>query len=125
MGFPDEAGPDAGLKTCEYSQHKEVEVKLRVTDRKALLRRLAALRARAVHPRMHEMNTLYDTADGALARVGRCCASVWSGEGGNRRAGHGREWGRSVKTRKWLRCAPRANRKRGSRGLQRSSFDDA
>jgi adenylate cyclase class IV len=47
---------------------KEVEVKLRVADRKALLRRLARLNARCVWPRVHEMNTLYDTLDGALAR---------------------------------------------------------
>lgn len=47
---------------------KEVEVKLRVADREALLRRLARLNARCVRPRVHEMNTLYDTLDGALAR---------------------------------------------------------
>jgi adenylate cyclase class IV len=47
---------------------KEVEVKLRVADREALLRRLARLNAKLVRPRVHEMNTLYDTPDGALAR---------------------------------------------------------
>jgi adenylate cyclase class IV len=49
---------------------KETEVKLRVADRQALLGRLARLRAR-YHGRVHEMNTLYDTPDGALARRGR------------------------------------------------------
>lgn len=45
-------------------------MKLRVSDRQALLRQLARLRAR-YHGRVHEMNTLYDTPDGALARSGK------------------------------------------------------
>jgi adenylate cyclase class 2 len=49
---------------------KETEVKLRVTDRQALLRQLARLRA-TYYGRVHEMNTLYDTPDGALRRAGR------------------------------------------------------
>lgn len=48
----------------------ETEVKLRVADRPALLRRLARLRA-TYYGRVHEMNTLYDTLDGALKRAGR------------------------------------------------------
>jgi adenylate cyclase class IV len=48
----------------------ETEVKLRVRDRQALLRQLARLRA-TYYGRVHEMNTLYDTPDGALKRAGR------------------------------------------------------
>jgi adenylate cyclase class 2 len=47
---------------------KEIEVKLRIADRDALLGRLAHLKTKRVRPRVHEMNTLYDTSDGALAR---------------------------------------------------------
>ena len=43
-------------------------MKLRVADREALLRQLASLQAKRVRPRVHEMNTLYDTSDAALAR---------------------------------------------------------
>ncbi len=63
-------------------------MKLRVADRKALLRRLATLEARAVRPRMHEMNTLYDTADGTLARRGQVLRiRVERRVNGGRRAG--------------------------------------
>ena len=66
-----------------------MEVKLRVADRKALLRRLATLEARAVCPRMHEMNTLYDTADGTLARRGQVLRiRVERRVTGGRHAGH-------------------------------------
>jgi adenylate cyclase, class 2 len=50
---------------------KEVEIKLRVPDRAALLRRLEGLKAKLARPRVHEMNVLYDTPDGALARRGQ------------------------------------------------------
>jgi adenylate cyclase class 2 len=46
----------------------ETEIKLRVGDRRALLRQLAGLKAKLIAPRVHEMNTLYDTPDGKLAR---------------------------------------------------------
>jgi adenylate cyclase class 2 len=49
----------------------EIEVKLRVADRRRLLRQLARLRAELTGARVHEMNTLYDTAEGNLARQGR------------------------------------------------------
>jgi len=45
-------------------------VKLRVSDRAAVLRRLRKLRARG-SARMHEMNTLYDAPDGSLFREGK------------------------------------------------------
>ena len=51
---------------------KEVEVKLRVADLAALRRRLARLGARpALRGRVHEMNTLYDTPQGGLAKHGQ------------------------------------------------------
>jgi adenylate cyclase class 2 len=50
---------------------KEIEVKLRVADRRALRRRLLRLGARAAGARVHEMNILYDTPEGALQSSGR------------------------------------------------------
>src|ERR1700719_359773 len=49
----------------------EIEIKLRIADRRQLLQRLARLRAKSTAPRVHEVNTLYDTADGDLARHGQ------------------------------------------------------
>src|ERR1700679_4050587 len=53
------------------SAGKEIEVKLRLSDRAEMLRRLAKLRAELLVDRVHEMNTLYDTAEGALAARGQ------------------------------------------------------
>jgi len=49
----------------------EIEIKLRVTDVRALRRRLMQLRARVVTPRTYESNTLYDTPKKDLARRGQ------------------------------------------------------
>jgi adenylate cyclase, class 2 len=49
----------------------EIEIKLRIADRRQLLQRLARLKAKSTAPRVHEVNTLYDTADGDLARHGQ------------------------------------------------------
>ena len=51
--------------------HQEVEVKLRIADRAAFLGRLAELGAVATGPRVHEMNTLFDSPDGRLASAGQ------------------------------------------------------
>jgi adenylate cyclase, class 2 len=59
-----------GLSGKERLSGKETEVKLRVSDRRALLRRLSQLRA-IYQGRVHEMNTLYDTPAGALVRAGK------------------------------------------------------
>lgn len=48
----------------------EIEVKLRIAERGQLLRQLARLKAKLVGGRVHEMNTLYDTAEGHLTRRG-------------------------------------------------------
>src|SRR5579864_5484819 len=49
----------------------EIEVKLRIANRRQLLRRLAQLKAKLISARVREMNTLYDTAGGHLARRGQ------------------------------------------------------
>lgn len=49
----------------------ETEVRLRVPNRPRLLRQLARLKAKLIRARVHEMNTLYDTQDGNLARHGQ------------------------------------------------------
>ena len=49
----------------------EIEVKLRVPDERRLLRQLTRLGARMTRARVHEMNTLYDTPEGNLARHGQ------------------------------------------------------
>jgi adenylate cyclase, class 2 len=49
---------------------KEIEVKIRIRDRDALMRQLKNLKAKAIGARLQEMNTLYDTAGGHLARRG-------------------------------------------------------
>lgn len=49
----------------------EIEVKLRISDRRQLLRQLKRLKAKLRHARVREMNTLYDTDDGQLARHGQ------------------------------------------------------
>jgi adenylate cyclase, class 2 len=50
--------------------HHEIEIKLRVSDLSSLLRRLRQLRASS-HGRVFEQNTIYDTHDAALYRLGR------------------------------------------------------
>lgn len=52
------------------SRGTETEIKLPVADIRALRRQLARLRAEG-DGRVHEMNTLYDTPDRALAREGK------------------------------------------------------
>lgn len=55
----------------EKNSRSEIEVKLRVADLPAILRRLIQLHARQVYPRQHESNTLYDSPNRALARRGQ------------------------------------------------------
>lgn len=59
--------------------HKEVEIKLRVPDVRAMRRRLAKLGARQVR-RVHEHNILFDTPQGALRRAGQLLRLRWSGD---------------------------------------------
>ena len=74
--------------------HTEIEVKLRVPDKRRLLRQLAQLKPKLLRARVHEMNTLYDTPDGSLARHGQMLrlrverpASRAQGAGGKRKTG--------------------------------------
>lgn len=57
-------------QTSAHKPSQEIEVKLRVADRGALLARLSELRA-VYQGRVHEMNTLYDTRDRSLMRKGQ------------------------------------------------------
>jgi adenylate cyclase class 2 len=52
----------------------EIEIKLAIRDGKGLLRALKRLGAKAANPkapRMHEMNLIFDTPDGGLAKHGQ------------------------------------------------------
>ena len=69
----------------------EIEVKLRIGDRRGFLRQLTRLKARLTRARVHEMNTLYDTDDGQLARRGQMLRlRVESAAHGGPRAGQRR-----------------------------------
>ena len=70
MRVPKKAAERVSGKPVKKSASTEVEVKLTVHDRQAVSRALKRLKATA-GPRMHEMNTLYDTPTGALAGEGR------------------------------------------------------
>jgi adenylate cyclase, class 2 len=72
MAIRGEARARAGRENLRKtpSAGREVEIKLRVADRAAMLRRLRQLRASG-GVRAHEMNTLYDTPMGSLAREGK------------------------------------------------------
>jgi adenylate cyclase, class 2 len=66
------AAQGANAKTANPKRaNVETEIKLRLHDRPGLLRRLARLKAKLIRARVHEMNTLYDTAEGNLARHGQ------------------------------------------------------
>src|SRR5256885_9836920 len=52
------------------ASNREIEIKFRVDDPRALRRRLRAAGFREITPRTHEMNTLYDLPDRPLRRRG-------------------------------------------------------
>lgn len=52
------------------ASNKEIEIKFRVTDPRALVRRLRAAKFRLVTPRTHEMNALYDLPGQPLRKRG-------------------------------------------------------
>jgi adenylate cyclase, class 2 len=65
-------------ESSDAAPHKEIEIKLRVTDAAAFRRKLKKLNARvmprevaAKDGRVHELNTLYDTPQGGFARHGQ------------------------------------------------------
>ncbi|MGB7438638.1 MAG: class IV adenylate cyclase [Candidatus Acidiferrum sp.] len=49
----------------------EIEIKLRILNAKQFLRTLRKLGAKPVSPRVHELNLLFDTPDGGLAKHGQ------------------------------------------------------
>ncbi len=49
----------------------EIEIKLRIPNPKSFLRTLAKHGAKPVSPRVHELNLLFDTPDGGLAKHGQ------------------------------------------------------
>jgi adenylate cyclase, class 2 len=49
----------------------EIEIKLRIPNPKSFLRTLAKVGAKPVSPRVHELNLLFDTPDGGLAKHGQ------------------------------------------------------
>jgi adenylate cyclase, class 2 len=70
----------------------EIEVKLRIGDQRGFLRQLTRLKAKLTRARMHEMNTLYDTSEGQLARHGQMLRlRVESAARGGPRAGQRRK----------------------------------
>jgi adenylate cyclase class 2 len=78
----------------------EIEVKLRIGDRRGFLRQLARLKAKRTRARVHEMNTLYDTTDGQLARRGQMLRlRVERPAGRARTAGRGTKSAKSAKDR--------------------------
>jgi adenylate cyclase class 2 len=52
------------------ASNKEIEIKFRVSDLRALTRRLRSAKFRLVTPRTHEMNTLYDLPSLELRKRG-------------------------------------------------------
>jgi adenylate cyclase class IV len=71
MRSASKTAPRKSGRSGAKSLKTEIEVKLRIVDRRGLLRQLARLKAKLIAPRVHEMNTLYDTQDGRLARHGQ------------------------------------------------------
>jgi adenylate cyclase, class 2 len=53
------------------SMPREIEIKLRIGNPKAFARTLTKLGAKPVSPRVHELNLLFDTPDGGLAKHGQ------------------------------------------------------
>lgn len=63
--------------TMARTSHHEVEIKLRVSDKAAIRRRMKQIGARKVS-RVHERNTLFDTPDGVLRRAGKLLRIRWN-----------------------------------------------
>jgi adenylate cyclase class 2 len=80
--------------------NKEIEVKVRIGDRRGFLRQLSRLKAKLRRARVHEMNTLYDTGDGQLGRQGQMLRlRVERPAGRARSAGRGTKSAKSAKDR--------------------------
>jgi adenylate cyclase, class 2 len=78
----------------------EIEIKLRITNPKQFLRNLKKLGAKPSAPRVHELNLLFDTPDGGLAKHGqllRIRTETPSQEAPSRKAGRALSKGASKK----------------------------
>jgi adenylate cyclase, class 2 len=62
--------PGRALYTSAVASHKEIEIKFRVEDLRALTRRLRAAKFQLMTARTHEMNTLYDLPGTPLRKRG-------------------------------------------------------
>ena len=61
---------------------KEIEIKFRVDDVRALARRLRSAGFRQVTRRTHESNTLYDLPGQSCENAANCCACANTGPAG-------------------------------------------
>lgn len=80
---------------------QEVEIKLAIEDGKALLRRLKRLGAKPLDPkcpRAHEVNLVFDTPDGALAKHGQLLRIRTETRGVGKKGGKGSGGTRTVLT---------------------------
>jgi adenylate cyclase, class 2 len=71
MRSASKTGLRKSARRAAKKSNTEIEVKLRIGDRRGFLRQLTRLKAKLTRDRVHEMNTLYDTGDGQLARQGQ------------------------------------------------------
>jgi adenylate cyclase, class 2 len=81
----------------------EVEIKLKISNSRALLRGLQRLGARPAEPkrpRVHEMNLLFDTPDGGLAKHGQLLRirAETAAPASGKKAGRVRGWSRTLLT---------------------------
>ena len=107
-------------RRADPGAHTEIEVKLRIPEKRRLLSQLARLKAKVICPRVHEMNTLYETPDGSLSRRGQMLrlrverpASRAKGVGRARKAKSGKAGTSALLTFK----GPAKGRKASRRGL--------
>lgn len=71
MGSASKTGLRKSSRGAAAKAHTEIEVKLHIPDKRRLLGQLTRLKAKVIGPRVHEMNTLYETPDGSLSRRGQ------------------------------------------------------
>src|SRR5579864_8737554 len=95
MRSASKTGLRKSARRAAKKSNTEIEIKLRIGDRRKFLRQLTRLKAKLTHARVHEMNTLYDTGDGQLAQHGQMLRLRVE-----RPVGHARRAGRGTKSAK-------------------------
>jgi adenylate cyclase class 2 len=101
---------------------REIEIKLRVSDLRAIREALRHLRARQILPRTHELNTLYDTPAQDLRQRGqliRVRTEETARHPGKKRT---EEASRAILTYKAPIHSPRARPERGAAAISRRRF---